>query len=207
MRYLLLLALAVSMLSGCSTTSQPAPDDGVSADTKNRNWKQRQAALSSMPSWTLLGRASVTYRGDNWPFGIDWQQPASNRYTMQIKHPLTQTTVADVVKTTNSVSLTANGRQYQDTSAERLIEKHLKVRIPVEGMQSWVRGIAAPGYAVSGLQLDAFGRPLALQQAGWNIKYGDYPGRNVDALPGLVQVSRTVPQPVQVKMRIRKWGR
>lgn len=205
MRYLLLLALIMSMLAGCATTTQPAPD-GVSDGVKANNWKKRQLILAALPSWNLIGRASVTYRGDNWPFGIEWQQFTPVRYNMNIKHPLTQNTVADVVKDANSVSLTANGRTYQDNSAERLIENHLRVRLPVDGMQYWVLGTSAPGYPVSSVKLDGLGRPVSLEQAGWTIQYSDYQKRKIDALPGLIKVSRSTPQPVQVKMRVRQWS-
>ncbi len=192
-------------LSSCSTTSNQTPGQPTSAAAAQKNWKARQIKLAKQVAWQLGGRASVSYRGDNWPFGIQWQQGSASQYVIHIKHPLTQNTLAKVSKTASGVTLKANGRTYSDSSPENLIQKHLHVRLPVNGMQYWVRGIPSTAYPVTAVKLDSRGRPLVLQQAGWTINYAKYQGADSYALPGLIKISRTTPRPVQVKMRIREW--
>lgn len=193
------------LLNGCSTTSRQSPSD-ANTGSQGQSWKARQTNLLAVKSWQLKARASVIYRGDNWPFGIDWQQSSATQYRMQIKHPLTQSTLATVDKSGSVVTLKSRGRSYQDSSAESLIEKNLRVKIPVKGMQHWVRGIASPHYPLTSLKLDASGRPIELQQAGWNIYYSNFQSSRFDALPTLIKVTRATPQPVQIKMRIRQWN-
>ncbi len=206
MRILLLIPLIVILLSGCSTLNQTS--DAVSgAPSKSINWKLRQSKLASLSHWGLDARASVTYRDENWPFGLEWRQQSANKYTMRIKHPLTKSELATIVNVGNSVSLSVNntGKVYRDSSAERLIEKQLRLKLPVKGMRYWVLGVASPDHPVSSVQLDARGRPIVLKQAGWNIQYAQYNSQKVDALPTSIIVSRTSPQPVRVKMRVRQW--
>lgn len=206
MRILLLIPLVLLLLSGCSTTSQ-IPDAVSGSPSKSKNWKLRQSRLTALSHWGLYARASITYRDENWPFGLEWQQQSANQYTMRIKHPLTKSELAKIVNTGNNVSLSVNntGKVYRDSSAERLIEKHMRLKLPVKGMRYWVLGIASPDHPVSSVQLDARGRPIVLKQAGWNIQYAQYNSQKVDALPTSIIVSRTSPQPVRVKMRVRQW--
>ncbi len=208
MRYLSITALSllsILLLNACSTAPRQIPDTVTDNTGQLKNWAARQAALAKRSSWQLKARASVTYRGENWPFGIEWQQQSAQQYTMQVKHPLTQNTLATVVKASGAVTLTANRRVYRDSTAEKLIEKHLRVKLPVSGMQYWVRGIASPAYPVSSVELDRVGRPVQLQQAGWVMHYSNYESAGRDALPRNIKISRSSPQPVQVKMRIRQW--
>lgn len=206
MKYFIILLFSLFLLGGCSTTHHQVNEGAMSGDNKKRNWTVRQKKLKALSQWQLKARASVTYRDENWPFGIEWHQQSANQYVMLIKHPLTKNELAKIIKSSNKVSLTSNGRLYQDSSAERLIEKHMGVKFPVKGMTYWVRGIASPDYQVKSVSLDGKGRPVMLQQAGWIIQYSKYNSNKLDALPTLLKVSRAIPQPVQVKMRVRQWN-
>jgi len=198
----ILLGLA---LNGCSTTSRQTPDTVVDSGSQQQSWKARQSKLAVLNAWQLTGRASVAYRGDNWPFGIEWQQTSATQYRMQIKHPLTKSTLATIDKAGQVVTLKSKGRVYRDSSAEKLIENNLGVKLPVKGMKHWVRGIASPNSPLVSVKLDAKGRPTLLQQAGWNIAYLSYQNNRFDALPTLISVTRSLPKPVKIKMRIRNW--
>ncbi len=207
MKYGFLVLFGLVLLSGCSTTSRQVSDPTTgSSGAQEKSWKARREKLAAVNAWKLKGRASVAYRGDNWPFGLEWQQLSPSHYSMNIKHPLTQSTLAQIVKTGNAVTLSSNGRVYRDSSAERLIEKNLRVKLPVKGMRHWVLGIASPYYPITTLKLDSVGRPALLQQAGWSIHYLKYQSNTFDALPSLINVTRESPQPVQIKVRIRQWN-
>ncbi len=204
--YSVFFALGLFSLSGCSTTAHQVSDGVTDKGGQNKSWKARQGKLSKLSAWQLKGRASVAYNNDNWPFGLEWKQLSVSHYNMLIKHPLTRNTLAEIVKSGNIVTLNSNGRVYRDSSAERLIEKNLRVKLPVKGMSHWVRGIASPHYPLTAVKLDSKGRPALLQQAGWNIHYLSYQNNQFDALPTLIKVVRTSPQPVQIKMRIQHWN-
>lgn len=200
--------LFLFIVSGCSTTSHQIPEGASDSASKNQNWTLRQSKLSALSQWGLQARASLTYRDENWPFDLDWQQQSASQYIMRIKHPLTKSELAKVMNTGNSVSLSVNntGQVYRDSSAEKLIEKHLRLKLPVKGMRYWILGIASPDHPVSAVQLDARGRPISLKQAGWTIRYAQYSDQGINALPSSIIVSRTSPQSVRVKVRVRQWN-
>ena len=54
---------------------------------------------------------------------------------------------------------------------ERLLQTESGLKLPVKGMQYWVRGITSPQYKVDQLILDNAGRPQTLYQAGWKVSY------------------------------------
>lgn len=208
MKKIVFWLLTAFWLSSCSTTSNQIPGrpaQPANVADQQKNWQARQRKLLKQSAWKLGGRASVTYRNDNWPFGIQWQQQSLSQYNMRIKHPLTQNTLANITKKANQITLKANGRMYTDSSPENLVEKHLHVKLPVSGMQYWVRGLTSPAYPVARLVLDGVGRPQLIQQAGWTIRYLRYQGSSVAALPETIVISRSVPRAVQVKMRIKQW--
>jgi len=207
MRKYLLIMLLLGGLSACSTTRQVANTD-VAAPQVNKQsvWAKRQAVLRQRMSWQLAGRAGVAYRGENWPFALNWQQHSPSSYRMVIQHPLTKSTLGIINKTARQVTLEANGRIYRDTSAERLIEKNLGVKMPVKGMRYWVLGILSPEHPRSMPILDGIGRPRQIKQAGWTIDYLRYAGNQLTALPTLIKVHRTSPEPVQVKLSVKKWN-
>ena len=206
--YLLWLLLSLFILNGC-TPVQVQPEPTKVTEKTKKAWEQRQQALGneSFQHWLLNGRASVTYRDENWPFGLQWKQYTAQAYDLKIYHPLTRNRLGKLTKQAKIVSFMDNkGKIYGDSSAERLLQKQLAIKIPIDGMQYWVRGITAPQYPVESYQLDHIGRPISLQQAGWTVRYADYKGRGYDALPQRVDIVRTKPEPIRVKMRIKQWG-
>jgi outer membrane lipoprotein LolB len=194
------------LMQGCATVQTKPEIPPGSQNNKSINWKQRQQKLNHLSTWQLNGRVAVTYKDENWPFGIQWDQNNANSYTMNIKHPLTRSVVALLSKSSGGVTLRAeNGRIYRDTSAERLLERQLGIKVPLEGLQYWVRGLTAPQYTVNALRLDNAGRAKQFQQGGWLIQFSNYKGASYDAMPGKINVSRTSPELIRVKMLIKQW--
>ncbi len=206
MKHLLWLLFSLLILQACTPVQVESGSVAITTETR-KAWQQRQKTLSTIPNWLLNGRASVTYRGENWPFSLQWQQHTTQNYDLNIYHPLTRNRLGKLTKQAKNVSfIDSKGKTYRDTSAEHLLQKQLAIKIPIKGMQYWVRGIAAPHYPVEAFQLDRVGRPTTIQQAGWTVRYADYNGRAYDALPQRVDIVRTKPEVIKVKMRIKQWG-
>ncbi|MCK5726462.1 MAG: outer membrane lipoprotein LolB [Thiotrichaceae bacterium] len=209
MKKIILLIMMLAFLNGCSSTAaMTAKVPGSSAPKANvqLGWKDRQASLKRLPSWRLGGRAAVAYNDENWPFALDWQKRSANSYRMVIMNPLTKSTVATVDQVGGQVVLSAKGRTYRDSSAERLIEKNLGVKIPTKGMQHWVLGLLSPQYPVVKPKLDGRGRPRQIKQGGWTVDYLRYQNNSITALPTLIKIHRSSPTPVQVKLSVKKWN-
>jgi outer membrane lipoprotein LolB len=124
---------------------------------------------------------------------------------MQIKNPLTGAIIAKLDKTPQQVSLlSGDGKTYRDTDEERLLQRQSGVKLPLKGMQYWVRGLSSPQYKVDKLTLDNLGRPQAIYQAGWKISYSRYLNNRFDAMPRKVVITRDKDN-VYLKMIAKQW--
>ncbi|WP_020395945.1 lipoprotein insertase outer membrane protein LolB [Thiolinea disciformis] len=204
-----LCVLAVMSAAGCtSNQSRSAPSSMPQASglSPEAAWAKRQTQVASMAQWRLQGRVGLQIREQSWPFAIDWQQQQNGVYAMQINNPLTGALMAAIdASSDSSISLKAsNGQTYRDTDAERLLSRQLKLNFPLNNLRYWVRGIPAPNSPVGRLQLDAYGRPTHMEQAGWVIDYPAYRGNSFDAMPEKIQLEKASEQ-VKAKVVAKQW--
>ena len=203
----LLLITSVVLLGGCTQygTQPPQSRSVVVPTVKQSAWKQRQAYIARRQSWNLKSKISLRYGDENYIFGLSWDQQPANKYTMQITNPLTGGLVAKLSRQSGGVTLLSdNGRTYRDTDEERLLLKQSGVRIPVKGMQYWVRGITSPQYKVDQLILDNLGRPQTLYQAGWKVSYSNYLNNSPQAMPRNVVLTRSKDK-LYIKLIAKRW--
>lgn len=201
-----LIFLSLFILSSCSTIQMK--QSGVKkpvVSSKQNQWKKRQVLVAKKSAWNLNSKVALRYRADHWNFGLKWLQQSANQYVMQIKNPVTGALLAKLTRRNNAVSLLAdNGRIYKDTDEERLLQRQAGVKLPLKGMQHWMRGLSSPLYKVDKLVLDARGRPQVLHQAGWKINYSNYVNNNFDAMPRKVVITRDKDN-VYMKVIAKKW--
>lgn len=203
-----LVFLSLFFLSSCSTIpvkQSTVKNPGVSGSSKQANWKKRQLVVAKKSVWDVNSKVALRYRADHWNFGLRWLQQSANQYVMQIKNPVTGGLLAKLSRKNNRVSLLAdNGRVYNDSDEERLLQRQTGVKLPLKGMQHWIRGLSSPLYKVDKLVLDSRGRPIMLNQAGWKINYSNYVNNNYDAMPRKVVITRDKDN-VYLKMIAKKW--
>ncbi len=201
--YFQLLAFSL-LLASCST--QPDKGNVVQKPAnKDAAWQQRQAKFSKMREWRLQGKASVRYKSENWPFRLSWLQRQGDDYEMNIKHPLTDSVLAYIKSTPQSVMLKAqDGKVYRDSNAENLVKRQLGVALPLKGMKSWVLGVSSPDYPAAKVTLDAYGRPVTLLQAGWRVDYPSYETAGVGALPSKI-ILQHITDSTRIKVIAKDW--
>jgi outer membrane lipoprotein LolB len=73
--------------------------------------------------------------------------------------------------------------------------------LPVDALQWWVRGLAAPG-EIEDEQFDDAGLLVSLHQFGWRVDFSRYDSRDVLALPIRLNATR---DNYRVKLAIGKW--
>lgn len=200
-------AIGVS-LAGCSVqtiSTAPAAVINKPVPVKPANpWQERQRVMNNMQSWDMNGRAALRFKGDAWTFGLGWFQKNRQQYTLQIKNPVTGTVVGVLEQSPGKAVLRSQGRVHTGADAERLLEQQMRVKMPVNGMPYWVRGVMAPQYQVGKVQLDGQGRPTQIVQSGWVIDYSGYQGNGFAALPSKVNISRAQEQ-IKVKVLAKQW--
>lgn len=202
-----LVCFCIMAISACSQIPRTKPASIVKPNptSKNIEWKKRQVFLSKKPVWNLNSKIALRYREDHWTFGLKWLQKATEQYVMQINNPVTGAVVAKLSRNNNGVSLLSDdGKVYKDTDEERLLLRQSGVRLPMKGMQSWVRGLTSPIYKVDKLVLDSMGRPQTIYQAGWRIEYSRYLNTSFNSMPRKVVITREKDN-VYLKMIAKKW--
>lgn len=160
-----LFALAALLLVACATSPS-------SQFVTNSPWPQRKAILNTLQYWQILGRVSVTSEQDGWHATLNWVQQ-SPAYTIDLIGPLGQGRLRISSDGENVQLRSSDGKVFYATDADRLLEKTLGLRIPVNGLVYWVRGLPDPLQA-NVLAGDAQGRLTRLEQNGWIIDYLRY---------------------------------
>ena len=95
----------------------------------------------------------------------------------------------------------ANGDVQTAPDVNELIQNRMGWPIPVNALQWWVRGLAAPG-PVEEEKLDNEGRLLRLNQFGWMVNFDRYHSIDDMALPKRLDVTR---DNYRVKLAISRW--
>ena len=97
---------------------------------------------------------------------------------------------------------TQDGQNWTASDADALLEQSLGVRLPVNGLRYWVRGLPEPG-AAPVLETDAEGRLTRLEQNGWIIDYSAYTPTGHIELPARMVARRSE---LSVKLVIEQWN-
>lgn len=171
MRLLLLLLL---FFAGCSTV----PPRSTSPDTL----------------FDLSGRIAVKYGNEGFYGNLRWIH-RKHSDEVWLLSPLGQT-VAHIQSSPGTARLTdRNLKEYRAPDVETLTEKILGWRLPLEGLDWWIRGLASDR-SPSVASHDEANRIVSLRQDGWEIRY---PRRFENGSPKVVVLER---QDIRIKFVI-----
>lgn len=170
----LAISIIAAVLSACATQSPPRATDPYA-------WQQHRQQLDSLAAWSFRGRLAIKQPGDSWSASLRWQQE-NDSYDIRLSGAFGQGGARlfghdgyAVIETKDHAALTAN-------SAEMLMQEQLGWHVPVRDLKHWL--IGSPGAGLSERQtLDAMGRLLEMEQAGWQIRYRSYTEVDGLALP------------------------
>ncbi len=208
MRNGILLLCALTVAVGCTQNkTRPGATASAAATTMTSEaaWQNRQRVFARMKAWSMKGRVGLQLRGQNWSFGMNWAEKAGGESVMDIINPLTGAVMANIRETGSQVVLkAADGKSYRDTDAERLLQRQLKLRFPLNDMRYWARGIPAPNQPIEAIKLDAKGRPLKLQQGGWVVTYTAFKGNGTNAFPAKMTLEKAAER-AKAKVVAKQW--
>ncbi|MDG4551645.1 MAG: lipoprotein insertase outer membrane protein LolB [Candidatus Contendobacter sp.] len=195
LRPTLLAAALAASLFGCATP-YPAPPPAQDA------WIARQAVLAQLTLWRAEGRIGVVTGQDGWHASFQWTQQGPG-YRIDLSGPLGQGRVMVESDGSQMRIQAQDGRSWTAPDADELLEQALGVRLPVNGLRYWARGLPEPG-SPPVVQTDASGRLTRLEQQGWIIEYPAYAPTsrlNLD-LPERIVARR---RDLSVKLVIEQW--
>lgn len=189
------LILALALLSGCATPPASSPEAANA-------WTARQGQLARLTTWQADGRIGVVSGQEGWHAGFQWAQRDAG-YRIVLLGPLGQGRVIVEGDGSEARIQMQDGQNWTAPDADALLEQSLGVRLPVNGLRYWARGLPEPGSTPT-LQTDAQGRLIRLEQNGWVIEYPTYAPTsmlNLD-LPERIVARR---QDLSVKLVIEQW--
>lgn len=130
-----LIFILVAMLTACSSTK-------VATDQQLfQNKTQRAEQLSRLNDWTIKGKIAFIEGDSKQSANLYWRQ---TEYTTNLK--LTTFLGVNVLSLSskNDIhTLKANGKTYQDDNLEDLLNQVSGIRLPVNALVYWIKGLKA----------------------------------------------------------------
>lgn len=154
-----------------------------------------------MQDWSLTGRIGVTQAAEGWHGSVHWEQQGPY-YAIDLIGPLGQGRTRIEGGGQGVVVRTADGQLLRAVDPQQLLEEAVGVRIPVEGLVYWVRGMPDPTRP-SELTGDQQGRLIHLEQDGWMIDYSRYEPVAALELPTRIRARQG---DLQVKLAVQDWN-
>jgi outer membrane lipoprotein LolB len=188
-----LALLGLLLLHGCATTP-------TSVSLQGPMWESRQASLTALRDWSLSGRISVIQQEKGWHASLRWVQTEQG-YSIDITNPLGQT-VARIEGDASGVrARTSDGRLLNASDPDDLMEEAIGLRIPVSGLQYWVKGLPDPAEPGK-LYGDDQSRLIQLEQSGWTIEYPRYSQLSTLDLPARIRARQ---DDLRVQVVVDQW--
>ncbi|WNC69851.1 lipoprotein insertase outer membrane protein LolB [Thalassotalea nanhaiensis] len=123
------------MLTACSTTK-------VATDQELfQNKSQRAEQLSQLNNWTIKGKIAFIEGDSKQSANLYWRQ---TQHTTNLKlTTFLGVNVLSLSSEDNIHILKANGKTYQDDNLEDLLNQVAGVRLPVNALVYWIKGLKA----------------------------------------------------------------
>jgi outer membrane lipoprotein LolB len=195
LRYCKWLLPALLVLEACSSTGLKVSD----ADS-DISYQDRAEKLALIRDWSLVGRISLADGKDGGSGRLQWV--ARDGLTELDFHGAMGRGAWNLqIEPTRAVLREANGSVQSAVAVDDLIQQRMGWPIPVDALQWWVRGLAAPG-EIDELLLDSTGVPVKLAQFGWNVDFKRFDSDSGLSLPTRLDARR---DNYRVKLAVSTW--
>lgn len=195
--YFLLYPLVIfiySLLVGCASFVFKPPEVETSII--------KPGEVTSSVNFELMGRVSAKGGDQGFSGGVRWSHTRTDD-NIHLLSPFGQI-VAQINSNKDIVLLTTSEHKiYRATNVENLTQKVLGWRLPLLGLQYWVRGVNSP-ITRSEVDRDTDGRIVGIRQDGWAITYtGYFPSQIIQtARPRVLVLNRNN---LKIKLVIDNW--
>ncbi|STX52702.1 outer membrane lipoprotein LolB [Legionella busanensis] len=173
----------------------------VDANLKTDKKQITQAARGTPSSWNLSGALAVRSARKSATASINWYQRGAGSYQIRLFGPLGSGTIM-IAKQGGTIVLQDGAKRATSSNAEQLLLKQTGIRLPVNNLYYWVRGLPAPG-AVQSAKRDAGNRLIMLRQGGYTIQYLGYQSVGKAVLPSHIRLQGNG---VFIKLVINRWS-
>ncbi len=199
---ILILPVLLLALAGCVTTQQ---NPGPVTDESHQHWSLRQQQLAQIDNWEIRGRVALFVDDDVYNLGLNWTLE-KNHSTLKLEAAMGQGVIQLENNNTEVILQTSEGDSYYGQNAEQVLKQSTGWSIPVEGLESWIKGINhnQSDYLP---EIDSTGKARSLMQDEWRINYLQYATASLEKynnpeLPRKIYMKR---QNLALKIVIDQW--
>lgn len=165
---IVILTVSVAIVSACATQTRTGPI----TDESHQQWSSRQQQLSSLTDWSIRGRVALFVADEVYNLGLNWTR--NKDYSqLTLEASFGQGMIRIEQTHTHVILTTLEGDTFSGSDAEQVLRQSTGWSIPIEGLQSWIKGINHPGSDYLP-DIDSLGRAISLLQDDWRINYLDY---------------------------------
>lgn len=186
------------LLTACAPTPRPAEEPPVN---KVVPLEKRKAETATVSSWEINGAMAAKSKAKAWSASMNWVQHGANSYQIRLIGPLGGGTVL-INKTGNLITIQDGAKKSSSTNAEELLLKQTGIRLPVNNLYYWVRGLPAPG-GVQAEKHDQYNHLVQLRQSGYTVDFNQYTSVKGVDLPSAIRLEG---KGVMIKVIIKNWN-
>lgn len=168
--------------------------------SKNQADTAKQSHNERVKSWEIRGALAAKNKSKGWSASMNWLQSGPNSYRIHLSGPLGSGNVL-IDKHGQITTFQDGSKKTSSTNAEELLLKQTGVRLPVNNLYYWIRGLAAPGRVQSKIT-DTNKRLKSLKQNNYSIEFMEYANVQGVFLPSKIRLEGNG---VLVKVVIKQW--
>jgi outer membrane lipoprotein LolB len=185
----------VLLLSACSTA--PVKEGDI---PNFKAYQQRADQIAAFADWGLAGRISMDDGDEGGSGKLNWSV-TRDMAELNFHAALGRGAWNLKIGPSSAVLTEADGQTRSAASVNSLIQQRIGWPIPVDALEWWVRGLAAPG-VVNERIIDSDGLLSHLEQFGWAVEYTGY--QTTGNVPMPRKLNATMDE-YRVKLAISRW--
>lgn len=207
--YKYLSVFSFCLLTACASHKTTPEQPPVDTNQPQLNEPQKpveevegkaSTSAAKISSWEISGAIAARSNKKGWSASLNWVQQGMNQYKIRLFGPLGGGTVI-IVKNGGVITYSDGPKKITSNNADELLMQQTGIRLPVNNLYYWVRGLPAPG-AVQSSHIDKNHNLSTLNQAGYTINYSNYTAVNNVSLPGKMQLQG---HGATIKVVIKRW--
>lgn len=195
----ILQGLAIFPLCFLTACAPPKPATELPAN-EAMPLVERKAKTNSVSSFNISGAMAAKNKNKGWSASLNWAQQGVDSYQIRLMGPLGGGTVL-IDRKGGAVTYKEGAKTWSASNADELLQKHTGIRLPVNSLYYWVRGLPAPG-KVDSTKQDQYNHLSQLRQSGYTIDYPRYTSVKGIDLPSMIRLQG---QGTSIKLVIRQW--
>lgn len=188
----IIIIIYLALLTACMHKPANEPDDVLSLKSPH--------SATAISSWEIHGALAAKNKSKSWSAAMNWTQSGPNSYQIRLMGPLGSGTLL-IRRQGNVIAFEDGAKKISSTDAESLLLQQTGIRLPINNLYFWIRGLPAP-VGIQTERRDKNKRIVQFKQSGYTIDLMQYTIVNGVALPTLIRLEGNG---LMVKIVIKSW--